>query len=86
MKDNVLRPNMQAVSIRIRVIFSYREINGDNYRLRKSRVFVFENERLDDIYRKWLVGMILIFSIKIPTWRINNSVSSWKNMNMWIHC
>ena len=51
-KDNVLRPNMQAVFDKNTGNFSYREINGDNYRLRKERVFVFENERLDDILQE----------------------------------
>ena len=51
-KDNVLRPNMQAVFHKNTGDFSYRKINGDNYRLRKERVFVFENERLDDILQE----------------------------------
>ena len=43
---------MQAVFDKNTGNFSYREINGDNYRLRKERVFVFENERLDDILQE----------------------------------
>lgn len=51
-KDNVLRPNMQAVFDKNTGNFSYRKINGDNYRLRKERIFVFENQRLDDILQE----------------------------------
>ena len=48
----VLRPNVQAVYQKETGEFSYKKINGDNYRLRKERVFVFERERLDDILRE----------------------------------
>lgn len=51
-KDNVLRPNTQAVFHKSTGDFSYRKINGDNYRLRKERIFVFDEERLDDILRE----------------------------------
>ncbi|WP_018338993.1 FecR family protein [Butyricimonas synergistica] len=52
LKDNVLRPNMQAVFHKNTGDFSYREINGESYRLRKERVFVFDEERLDDILQE----------------------------------
>ncbi|WP_065218873.1 MULTISPECIES: FecR family protein [Butyricimonas] len=52
LKDNVLRPNMQAVFHKNTGDFSYREINGASYRLRKERVFVFDEERLDDILQE----------------------------------
>ena len=51
-KDNVLRPNMQAVFHKNTGDFSYRKINGESYRLRKERVFVFDEERLDDILQE----------------------------------
>jgi putative anti-sigma factor len=52
LKDNVLRPNMQAVFHKNTGDFSYRKINGESYRLRKERVFVFDEERLDDILQE----------------------------------
>ena len=48
----VLTPDTQAVYERETGEFSFREINGDNYRLRKERMFVFDRERLDDILRE----------------------------------
>lgn len=51
-KDNVLRPNMQATYHEESGNFSYRGIKGENYRLRKERMFVFEEERLDDILQE----------------------------------
>lgn len=48
-KGQILRPNMQAVYRKSTGELSYRSIIGDNYRLRRERMFVFEQERLDDI-------------------------------------
>jgi len=51
-KDNVLRPDMQATYHEESGDFSYRKIKGENYRLRKEQMFVFEEERLDDILQE----------------------------------
>ena len=51
-KDNVLRPDMQAIYYEQSGDFSYRKIKGENYRLRKEQMFVFEEERLDDILQE----------------------------------
>ena len=51
-KDNVLRPNMQAIFDKTTGDFSYRTINGENYRMRKERMFIFDEERLDDILQE----------------------------------
>lgn len=51
-KDNVLRPDMQATYYEQSGDFSYRKIKGENYRLRKEQMFVFEEERLDDILQE----------------------------------
>ena len=51
-KNNVLCPNTQAIFHKETGDFSYRKINGDNFRLRKERKFVFEEERLDDILQE----------------------------------
>ena len=51
-KDNVLRPDMQATYHEQLGDFSYRKIKGENYRLRKEQMFVFEEERLDDILQE----------------------------------
>ena len=49
LKNKILSPNTQAVFHKSTGNFSYRKINGENYRLRKERIFVFNDERLDDI-------------------------------------
>ena len=51
-KDNVLRPDIQATYYEQSGDFSYRKIKGENYRLRKEQMFVFEEERLDDILQE----------------------------------
>ena len=51
-KDKVLRPDIQATYYEQSGDFSYRKIKGENYRLRKEQMFVFEEERLDDILQE----------------------------------
>ena len=51
-KGRILQPDVQAVYRKETGELAFRKINGDNYRLRKERMFVFEQERLDDILRE----------------------------------
>lgn len=51
-KGNVLRPDTQAIYHEVSGDFSYKKINGNNYRLRKEQMFVFDEERLEDILQE----------------------------------
>lgn len=48
----LVAPDTQAVFNRTSGELSFRKINGSNYLLRKERMFVFEEERLDDILQE----------------------------------
>ena len=48
-KGEILRPDMQATYSEITGKLTYKLIQGENYRLRTEKIFVFDQERLDVI-------------------------------------
>ncbi|MFR7877496.1 MAG: FecR domain-containing protein [Butyricimonas paravirosa] len=52
----------------------------------KGRVFVFENERLDDILQEMARWYDFDIFYQNPDIADNSLVSNWKNMSMWILC